>query len=578
MPAFGVGGGENQSLIEIVTTYRDEASAGMAATGKAATEMGAAIQSASGIAEMSIETFRALGGPEAIAGGKALTLPAGFGEAGVSPESTQAIQGVTAAVVKLGVATETTSRATVTMMSLWRLRAVAGIVRQVEELGDQILVTAQAWVVYAARAEEAANVTDNVVWTHGELTTLMKEQEEAAARMGEELGASLLPAYKDSIRAVISLQQAVADLSDGWQSAIGIGTTLVGVFLKVAGAIALAGVAALTAKAIFMSLGTTLGIDMLAMAGVIGGLALTLGAVGVAIAAVVIGISKSREYFKDFAAGFREAAESANLSAAEIRVVAQAWYDSLNVMDKAIASLHGGVDALVDAVLNAGDSMSTVYEAAAKSVEAMILPAAQAFQSLADAQEDIQNEMLTKRREYAKVMADIDKYGYSEQRVAQADALNAQIRQLELADMQAVKAHERQMGQIVSQTISAFERVGSITPEMAFEAQMAAAIKFGTATPETIEAGTAFLEEQFPGVMGAEAGGRVAPPETAQVTALEDNTTRLGEVRDAIYDWLEGVVNAGSGAWVGGGGGGGGAGGVGRTVTDELVTQGVRLR
>ena len=567
MPAFGEGGGENTSLIEIVTTYRDEATAGMAATAKAATEMGATIQSASGVAEMSLEQFRALGGPEAMMGGRGV-LPADFGV--VAPEAPESVRALTDAIKELEPATTKTAAATGSLMSLWRLRVVARLATQVGDLGERLLSTAKAWVEYAARAEEADNAAANISMTHGELSTIMKEQQAVAAEMKAELGEGLLPVYKDSIGVVTSLQQTVADLSDGWQTSIGITMAMVGVFLKVAASVVAIGIAVMTVKVLIASLTPAL----LASA-------TTWGIAGVAIGTVVVALgtflalgSAVKSHLQEAADILGDFATKWELSGGEIAKLAQAYYDDLNLVQKAMFNLAGGMDAFIDRMQNSGSNLGAIFEQAAQSVESMILPAAQAFQSLADTQEDIQNEMLTKRREYAKVMADIDKYGYSEQRVAQADALNAQIRQLELADMQAVKAHEGQMGQIVSQTISAFERIGYITPGEAFEAQKEAAFKFGTATPETWEAGTAFLEEHFPGMMGAGQGaGQVIEGEftvAKQIVALEDNTEAIEDLTAALNNvpaWGYGYLPLpGLKEWQE------------RPVADELITQGVRTR
>ncbi len=462
-----------------------------------------------------------------------------------------------------------------TTYALWYMRAISAQIRVIQQLGQQLTSTATTWALYAARQEEAANAAAGIIHAGGELSTVLVRQRTVAADMNAELGGALLPAYKASIEVVTNLKQSVAELNDGWQAAIGVGTVVAGTVMQVGGSVAQAVMTISMMTLAWKSL--ELGMQTATLSWL---------RYGVAAAAVVTIVASLAVLHRSLESELQQSADVLGefalkwgLTGREMAKMAAGFYDNLSAVGKAVFNLKGGMDAFLERMQESGSSLSVIFKNAVKAVEAMELPAARAFQNFADAQASIQNEMETKRREHAHIMERIDSGMYREQDVAQATALGAQIRRLELADAAAVRSHKRQMEQIVLQTVSALERIGHITPEEALAARGAAFLEAG-GTEEAVTAGRAWLEEQFPGVLGAGAEASVVIPGeftvTQQVVALEDNTNKLVDVKDAIYDWLEGIVAGGP---YGPGGSGGGAGGVGgRTVGDELSTQGVRNR
>jgi len=420
-----------------------------------------------------------------------------------------------------------------TIYELWYLRIVSQQVKAVERLGTQLMQTAGSWAFYAARAEEAANAAANVSLTHGELSSVLREQREVTIEMREELGEALLPAYKDSIEVVTSLKRTIAELSDGWQAAIGITTTAVGIFLKVSAAIALTAISASMALTVYQSLNVAMQASILAgmQYGVV------VGTIVATMATLTMGWSRWKSDLQEAADILRDNAMLLGLSGEAMAEMAQAYYDNLPLMSKALFNLMGGMDAFIDKMMTGGSELGTVFEQAVRAAEDMVLPAAQAFQSLADAQSDIQNEMLTTRREYARVMERINSGMYSEQDMAQATALEAQMRRLEIADMQMARAHERQMGQIVVQTIQAWERIGRYTPEQAYGMIEEAMLAFEMISPEALARGREFMGRYKAEALGVGegVGPRGIPGEAleALVTRVIDGDTIRVKFRDS---------------------------------------------
>jgi hypothetical protein len=562
----------------------------------AANDVRNAVQSASGVAEISAADFQKLYQASTLSGSgmqdlaNRLDLVARGAPVAEVASLTKAIDDTTKTASR-------GERALSGMWGLWRARAIEAEARKVRQYGEELLDTALGWTMYAAEAGAAEDVMNRMAQVHdvsfealaryeqklvqsgrtttqaradltrymqtgldltaivptisiaiGDMNNVMEASTYLTARFREEYGQQLLPAYERTADIVNAAKRAFVEADDSVQGMIATGTVMAGTFLTVSSRVLeiISHVAIL--NVLFKSLApviSSLVPGLTVTAGALLGVTGVIGLIAGATAGLYVESAKLRGSLMEQEAQLIRSAPTY-----------EAYLKGLEGIATQIASYPGEVAEYVDLLAmtreewEAGISAAPAYaagiamtseaiEAMATISGAMVPAAAAAFGGLARAQEDIQNELETKRREHTKVMADIDKYGYTEQRMAQATALESQMRQLELAGMRAEEESRRSLGQIAIRYI---ETWGEITGEQsrALEAIGAAGIEFGLWKPAEWEQAERFMEQLELGGEGkvpwAEAI-KGAAEVTAEAVNITANTVALDGpvVIEAIY-------------------------------------------
>lgn len=646
MPAFGVGGGENESLIEIVTVYRDEATAGMAATASQATAMGAAIQSASGIAEMSVADFQALGESVRLAG-----VPAGRGSfeltareidafalkssqaarttteafrslepalntfVQTSIRGQQVLPGFASQVTRLGDAFRSVDpsmmqgilpgfgpgapgdggdgglrglweglggagRGRGGLASIFRTRMIQRLGAQISQQGQQVLQATRAWAEYAAEGERVDEVMERIEGATIALNATILEQSGLSAQLGRELGEHLGPAYESLTGAGDSLRRMIIEADDSTQSLIATSTVAAGTFLTVSGGVIAAVGSLAILKILVSSTAATLGVGAASLAGFAGGLGLLTAATATAYVAgqrhlaqmanTSTALKLTTDDYDEYIAGMIEAAKESG----DFRAATALQNDMVEWGGRVLADTREEFEAFAAGAIDAVDAVTMTREAVvqmAMTSQAMVPQAAAIFGGGARAREDIQNEILTKQREYEHALAEIEERGATERRIADLNRRGAELRRLELSLEEQKEATRRALGGIAISYIQAWaEAIG--TPEAFAQAWMAtgqAGEEFGMWTGADWQAAQTFM-----GTLGQAGMGNVPWEEAiAGAGIVADTVTVTGETvvlenavihldpGDFTYLPLPGMKEWGD-----------------RSIADELATQGVRTR
>ncbi len=576
MPAFGVGGGENESLIEIVSVYRDEASAGMAATAQQATAMAASIQSASGIIQVSsVEASREIiaawgaGGTQqeiaaridALTGGTTQSVNATvsalsslepalntFVQASIRGQ--QVLPGFASQVTRLGDAFRSVDPSMVQgmlpgfgpsalggggdgglrgmweamsgagggagrggFMGIFRARMIQRLGTQVADLGKNILQTTRSWAEYAAEGERVDAVMQNIDGATTALNAAMFEQSGLSAQLARELGESLLPAYESLIDVSDSLKRGIIEADDSTQSLIATSSVATGTFLATSGSIiALVGGATVLVR-ILGGIEKTLGIGASSLVGFAGGLGLLTAATATAyvagqrhleqVANTSTALKLTTGSYEDYIAGMIEAAKESG----DFRAATALQNDMVEWGGRVLADTREEFEAFSAGAIAAADAVMMTREAVvqmALTSQAMVPQAAGIFGGSARAREDIQNEMLTKQREYEHALAEIEERGGSERAIADLNRRGAELRRLELSLEEQKETTRRALGNIaIAYIMAQAEAIG--TPEAfaaAWEATGEAGVEFGKWDPAQWQQGQAFMGALAQGGVG----------------------------------------------------------------------------
>ena len=390
------------------------------------------------------------------------------------------------------------------MMGLWRARAIQGVGDQIKRLGQQLEKTTREWADYANQADAAQGAMDRVAKATSGVTIALEKQLDPTTRLSIELGEQLVPYYDALADASDNLKMALVESSDGMQSLVATSTMAAGAFLKVAGGVVatLGGLAAL--KILSASVAVILGMSVGALALLAGGLGVAAGAATV----MAIGIADHTQRMKvlegqvlnstktwtEYQAGLQEvgynvvqweaAADGAGLTQEELN-----WQieNGTMLVGRGAAAYDDAKNSLADYKAVMDDISPEAILGASVTAYAMTPAFAGLFGQSAAAQEDIQNEMETKRREHAYVMEQIDKYGYDKQLVAQATALDAQIRQQELAMEKLKEATRSGVGSLVIQWIQSAVDLERLDLFQGIEMQLDVMQQMMGVSPETTE-------------------------------------------------------------------------------------------
>jgi len=480
---------------------------------------------------------------------------------------------------------------------LWRARAIQQTGDQIKRLGERLQDTARGWADYANEADRAQEVMDRLAESTGGVTFALKEQLDPASRLSMELGEHLIPYYEEMERAGDSLKTSLAEASDGLQAVVATGTLAAGTFLKVSGGAvaALGGLAAL--KVLSASVASILGIQATATMSAATVLGVYAGGLGGIAALYTVGFAATSAYLAQLRVlesdvlkttqTYDEYIDSLRSVPEEYAILDAAMSGTGIVMDFQLEQVAKTADEWATARVELEKYGASLANLSAKSIErasaaayAMTPAFAGLFGQSAAAQEDIQNEIETKQRRHAYITEQLVKFGYDKQLVAQADALDAQIQQQEVAMMKLKEATRSGVGSLVIQWIQAAVDLGRLDFFQGIEMQLDVMGKMQGVSPEDIE-----LARQASGQLQAFAtgeqtwgqtttrlgwtttealGGAMAnlPAINADTVALTATTVVLeGPVYispEAMKDW--GAISDS------------------RTAADELRTQGVRTR
>jgi hypothetical protein len=470
----------------------------------------------------------------------------------------------------------------------------------VGRLGQELIGTAREWVHYAGSAEKAEDVMLRAARAHGvsaealadyeqvmveagrttaqarselaeymqvgldlativpmvaaamgaggdSLNAVMIEQWHLSARLKEEFGAGLLPAYKAGLGIVNDVKRAFVEASDGMQEAVAIGTVATGTFLSV-GASVLGGAVGL-AKLV------TVARSVLPVLGLTGGAALTLaggiGAVAAATAAAVIGeanylernkqleaqVIATAETYEEYLKGIEPLDEQFAIMEAAMSGTGMALQAQNYTVAKSREEWEAAAGAARDYAAVVEMSGDAILQMAMTS-RAMVPAAAEIFGAGARGQRDIENEIETLRRRRAYVAEELER-GYTPELFAEQERIDVQIRRAELAAMEQEKATMRAIGGMAIDYIGAWAQA---TGEFGagWEAMGAAGVAFGKWEPAQWEqARDVFAELEKAGIgmvpwAEAIAGAAEVTAEAVNITA---NTVALDGpvVIEAIY-------------------------------------------
>lgn len=457
--------------------------------------------------------------------------------------------------------------------------------------GNRTLAEARA---EAAQYLSVASELEGMAWRlseaigggSGSLNEVMADHATIAARMGEELGQYTLPVWEAIASQGDRIKLAFINASDGMQQAGATGTIMAGTFAVVGGSlVALAGAAAAT-RAILGSFPEILGPGMGAGAvargvgGIAGGAGLVVGAFAVeqqqiaALRAEESQIRSTAESYGEYLGKMRELYESTETQiGARQRMMALFALErgEVEYLGRAVAATKAEYEAGLPPTVAGPDFAARV--AGAQVSMAMAPSFAAVYGNLEMTQKEIQGRMETNRREHAYAMEQIDKYGYSRQWEAQAQALDKQMRQLENANAQAEVQARQAVGALVIQWTDMAMQLGLISPAEAVRRQMEAGVEYGMWSNQLAQAGLNTAEELGLNIMGEQGWGAM----TGNIQEILENVISGGVNAETLEISAGSVVLISDRASAPGPGGFTGDKWWQTTPDEEALTQGVRV-